>query len=96
MADDEEAAAAWLATDPDEAEPKVLLSDWTPEREVLERISDGINAVVHAVVASAGAKPGTLKPGLRPVTAFDRVREEIDERRRSSLHRSLMTQLGLS
>ena len=52
------------------------ISEFGPEVEALAAIYDRLGGVIHAVVASAGAKkPPKPKPYIRPVTALDRARQ---------------------
>lgn len=77
MADDEEAAAAFLDREDqgDDAHQRgPRLSEYTPEREALDAILDRLAEVTNAIVASSGVRPHKAKPAQRPRTATDRLR----------------------
>ena len=78
MSQDEELAEAWLAQEKAggaPAEPRVRMSEWSPEREALANLVDLVNALIGVEIAVGGGKPGKREPTLRPVTAIQRLRE---------------------
>lgn len=99
IANDEEAAAQWLAHQPPEddepaAEPlRPRFSEWSPERAELAKVVDALRAVASAVIASAGATPERVKPELRPQSAVERLKQVRDVRRRANDRAALFADL---
>ncbi len=96
MAQDEEAAAAWLAHqeaagETEAPEPVERWSEWSPERDAMERVADAINALIATTVSAHGGKAPALRPGARPVTALDKVRRD----QRIARDRALKARLGV-
>jgi hypothetical protein len=75
--------------DAESSERVVRFSEGSPERDALERVVDTLQIAVAAIVASAGQKPPAFRPGPRPVTEVDRLRE----RDRVVAHRALVKRL---
>lgn len=94
MADDEEAAAAWLAQQElgGDAAPGRLerWSEWSAERDAVERLVDAVNTLIGVTVNVHGGNATRVRPGPRPVTAADRLKEQ----RRVLADRSLKARLG--
>lgn len=94
MADDEEAAEAWLEqaerAGSDTASRAERWSEWSAERDALERLADAVNTLIGVTVNVHGGKASRTRPGPRPLTAADRVRE----RRRLAADRALKARLG--
>lgn len=93
MADDEEAAEQWLAHESaggEIAARRERWSEWTPERDALERLADAMNTLIGVTVNVHGGKAARTKPGPRPTGAVDRLRE----RQRLNADRALKARLG--
>ena len=93
MADDEEAAAQWLAHQEaggELAARRERWSEWTAERDALERIADALSVLIGVTVNVHGGKATRTKPGPRPTGAVDRLRE----RQRLNADRALKARLG--
>lgn len=89
VAADEDAAQAWLDSGAQPGDRGERFSEWSPERDALERLGDTLQVAVQAIVASTGQKPPAFKPAPRPVTEVERLRE----RRRILAHRALVARL---
>lgn len=61
-----------------EPEPRVLISEWSPEREAAADIVDWLKLVYAATAVSGGGKAPKFEPSLRPVTERQRLRAEAD------------------
>lgn len=65
------------------------LSEWSSLREGLARVEDALHHVSASVIAAAGAKPPTIDPAVRPITAIERARR----RRRVREHEALVARV---
>lgn len=54
--------------------PSPAWSSYTPERAALDNMIDRLGDLIVAVIATAGGKPPTIPPLVRPVTEVDRAR----------------------
>lgn len=70
---------------PSPARARRRMIDWSPAVELLTSILDRLGELTQAVAAQGGAKPGRLRRGPYPVTAFDRALR----RQREARHRAL-------
>lgn len=84
IADDDAMADQLVLQEPDKASPP-RLSDWSPEVEALYAVLDRVTELIHLTAAVHGSKPGTVQPAPRPVTALDRARVRLRDRRHKSL-----------
>ena len=73
------------------------LSTWTPEVAVLADLIDAVNHVSYSVQMSVwdgkGAKPESLKPYARPVSAVVEARKRAEYQRRLKKHAGLVAKL---
>lgn len=74
LAHDEEMASTITGQPPEPKPPR--LTEFGPDIEILAAIHDRLGELGNAVIAAGGGTPRTLRPWVRPVTAFDRIRAE--------------------
>lgn len=85
LSEDDEYAEAVIASRGDRDEPYApALSEWTPEVDLLARISDGIGSLI-AMYSSAHGSTVRPAPAPRPRTAFERVRARMAMTRHTKL-----------
>ncbi len=65
--------------------PRRRMVDWSPTVEILSAILDRLGELTQAVAALGGAKPHKLQRAPVPVTAYDRARDRIREKKHHSL-----------
>lgn len=85
MSDDDDVAAVMLSQPREDRQTGPRLSEYSPEREALDRVLDRLGEVIQAVVASAGGSAPKIKPAPRPHTAVDRARARQAWTRHNSL-----------
>ena len=69
--------------------PARVMSQWSPELEMLTNVYDRLGELIQVVAASHGGKPRRVPAAPRPVTALDRVRR----RRARQQHLRLVAQV---
>lgn len=73
IANDEEAALAMLRG-PQSEQTGPSMTEYSSEREAIDRVYDRLGELIQAVIAAAGAKAPSIAPLPRPYTATDRAR----------------------
>lgn len=68
-----------------------LMTEWSPETEMLTNIYDRLGEQIAVALAVGGAKkPARPKPMARPKTAIDRVKRKRREREQAALKSKLL------
>ncbi|NAE18055.1 hypothetical protein [Enterococcus hirae] len=79
IADDRDAAQAYLDSNPPEAaEHRERWVDWSPEREALQQVIDRLGAVVTTLISVNGHSAPHIEPGARPQSQVELMRAERD------------------
>lgn len=89
QAADEEFARAVLALPTSSAVPPPRWSEWTPERQALVDIFDRLGDLIATLVATSGGRAPTIRRHPRPITAVDRLRDQV----RMEKHRELVARV---
>lgn len=69
--------------------PSPALEDWSPEVNEIVKLSDRVNELIAAVIASAGQRPPRVYPAPRPQTAYTRLEAEA----RTARHEDLVAEV---
>lgn len=85
MAQDDEVARSLLGSIDDEKDKGPRLSDYTPEVQRLDIVTDLLQSLIATTIAAAGGKPGRTRPAKRPETAFARAKDALILARHGSL-----------
>ncbi len=77
MADDDLFAQQVIDLDIPSTQTPRLMTEWTPEMEMLTNLYDRMGEQITVALAAAGVKnPAKVKPAPRPKTAMDRMRQK--------------------
>ncbi len=80
--------ARWAVSQPSvEASPR--LSEYSTSVELLAAIFDRLGELTRVTVASAGGKPGEVRPWPRPMTEIERAQRQA----RMDRHEALVTEI---
>jgi hypothetical protein len=91
ISDDELFAEQVLDADTPSSQGTRLMTEWTPETEMLTNIYDRLGEQIAVALAVGGAKkPARPKPMVRPKTAMDRVKRKRRERESAALKSKLL------
>lgn len=94
QANDEELARAYLEHLGDDGplpeQPRV--SEWDPLRAELANLTDRVGELIAITVVAHGGDKVNVRPRPRPVTAVDRIREQVRVERHQRLVSRLLRQ----